>query len=544
MKQTIVFGRKARRVLLKGTKLTAKAVSVTLGPKGRNCITHKINGTVRSTKDGISVINEIRPDNPLLNAGVKLLRACSQKTADEAGDSTTSTAILANYMMTEANKLLNRGYNSVTLRKGIEKATQKCIEWVKLNARPINGDAEKIRAISTISANNNTEIGDLIAEAFTKLGETGEITLEDSKTDQSQLELLGGYHFPKGMVSPYFITNQIKGVCELEAPLILLYDKRITKVQDLLSVLEFVIKGDETPRSLLIICATCEQEALGTLIANKLKGNLQVCVVFAPEQGIKRADIMEDIAIFTGGKVVSEEQGTALDKTNFKPEFLGEALKVIVKKDSCLIVNGQGNPDDVETRQKQIKEMISEAPSDYEKEYLRKRAGSIGRGVAVLYIGAPTEIEKGDKKDLAEDAILAARAAIEEGYLPGGGVGFIRCANDLKGPEKLTAGEQVVLKALYQPLKQLLKNNGIYSPFGRTSIEKKVISGKEDFGYNAKTEQFGQLISEGVIDASKVIRCAIENAASVTQMFISTEVLVSEIPDEQSKAFQKLTQGF
>lgn len=534
MSQKILFGEAARAELLEGINLAANVVKVTLGPKGKNVISHVIQGGVRSTKDGVSALNEVRPDNQLHNAGVKLIRQAAQKTADEAGDSTTSTTILAQSMVNQAHDLLNRGKSAVDLRKGIEKATLKCIEWVKTNAKPLNGDTEKVRNIATISANNNTEIGDLIADAFGKLGDEGEITLENSLTDKSYIDVLGGYYFKRGMVHPYFITNPVKATCELENPLILLYDKKITKVIDLMTVLNYVLDfplpdGSTTKRSLLIIAANCENEALGTLVQNKLKGILDVCVVYAPEQGAKRADIMQDIAIFTGAQVISEDQGTSLDAQNFKPSFLGESLKVIVKKDSCLIVNGQGNPDEVETRQKQIKEMMNEAPSDHEKEYLRKRAGSIGRGVAVLYIGASTEIERGDKKDLAEDAILAVRSGIEEGYLPGGGVGFIRCAESV---EFTGAGENIVKFALYEPLRQLLTNNGIEDKrFNRkqAKIVSKVVKGILDFGYNAKTDEFGYLESEGVIDASKVIRCAIENAASIAQMFLSSEALISEV---------------
>jgi len=532
--QKIVFGKDARAELLQGIDLAANVVKVTLGPKGKNVISHIIQGGVRSTKDGVSAINEVCPDNPLHNAGVKLLRSASQKTADEAGDSTTSTAILVQSMCNQAHKLLNKGKSSVELRKGIEKATLRCIEWVKQNAKPLNGDIEKVRNIATISANNNTEIGDLIADAFGKLGDEGEITLENSLSDKSYIDVLGGYHFGRGFVNPYFITDQVKATCELESPLILLYDKKISKIIDLMTVLDyalnFPVPEGKIQRSLLIIAANCEQEALGTLIANKLKGNLKICVVYAPEQGVKRAEVMEDIAIFTGATVISEDQGTSLDKANFKPSFLGEASKVIIKKGSCLIVNGQGNSDDVEVRQRQIKEMMTEAPSEHQKEWLRKRAGSIGKGVAVLYIGASTEIERGDKKDLAEDAILAVRSGIEEGYLPGGGVGFIRCAEALK---PTNPGENIVKQALYQPLRQLLTNNGIedksFFKKPQTSILKKVVAGVQDFGYNTKTDKFTYLESEGVIDASKVIRCAIENAASIAQMFLTSEALISEV---------------
>lgn len=527
--QKILFGAEARKELLEGINLAANVVKVTLGPKGKNVLTHVIHGGVRSTKDGVSALNDVRPDNQLHNAGVKVIRQASQRTADEAGDSTTSTAILCQSMCNDAHDLLNAGKSSVEIRKGIEKASQRCIEWVKNNAIPVNGDVEKIRNIATISANNNTEIGNLIAGAFESLGEDGEITLEDSKTDKSEIDILGGYYFNRGMVSPYFITHPAKSTCELNNPLILLYDKKISKSADLLTVLQYALQfplgnGSTTSRSLLIICSGCEGEALGSLIANKVKGILEVCVVFAPEQGIKRSDIMQDIAIFTGGEVIGEEQGSNLDKANFKPSYLGTAQKVIVKRDNCLIVNGQGNPDTVEERQKQIKEMIPEAPSDLEKEFLRKRAGSIGRGVAILYIGAPTEIERGDLKDLAEDAILASRSAIEEGFLPGGGVGFIRCAEELKG--NLTTGEEIVINSLYKPFLQILANNE-----EAQDILNKIIAEKDDYGYNAFTGEFGHLISQGVIDAAKVIRCAIENASSVAAQFCATDVLISEMPE-------------
>jgi chaperonin GroEL len=519
MKQKIIFAKEAREELLTGINLAANVVRVTLGPRGKNVISHVIHGGVRSTKDGVSALNEVRPDNQLHNAGVKIIRQAAQKTADEAGDSTTSTTILTQSMCNDAHEALNAGRSSVELRKEIEQATLKCTDWIKTNAIPIAGDTEKVRAIATISANNNSEIGNLIADAFKEIGETGVITLEDSKSDRSYIDILGGYHLRRGWVSPYFKTDEVKSECVLIDPLILLYDKKISKVVDLMEVLKYTVRDPSNPQSLLIIAASCEAEALGTLIYNKLKVGMNVCVIQAPEQGMKRLEVMQDIAIFTGGQVISEDQGTALDKQNFKPEFLGTASKVIVKQDSCVIVNGQGNPDKVEERQKQIKEMISEAPSDYEKEYLRKRAGSIGRGVAVLYIGAPTEIEKGDKKDLAEDAILATRSAIEEGFLPGGGVGFIRCAETFKE-------DNIVFKALYKPFLQILANNE-----EANDILTKVIEGKDDYGYNAFTGQFGNLIEQGVIDAAKVIRCAIENAASVAAQFCATEVLISEIED-------------
>jgi chaperonin GroEL len=534
MKQIIKFGSQAREQILEGIDLTANTVALTLGPSGRNCLINVIFGGIRATKDGISVINEISHDNPLINSGVKYVREASQKTATEAGDSTTTTAILVQSMCASVNKLLKAGKSPMEIRKGIELAKTKCLDWVKENATPINGNIDRLRDIATIASNNNKEIGGMIAEAFEKIGIDGDITWEESQSGKCEIDILGGYSFPRGFVSPYFINNN-KNECELHNVLILIYDKKISKVVDLLAVLEASIKNQ---MPLVIIAAGCEGEAIGTLVANKVEKGLKVCVVFAPEQGMKRAETLQDIALFTGGKVISEEQGSNLDRTNFKPEWLGVAQKVIVTKDSCLIVNGQGDSDKIEERQEQIKELLDDAPSDHEREYLRKRIASIGKGVAVLYVGAPTEIETKELKDLVEDSILACRSGIEEGFLPGGGKGFVNCAKHLKSELK-TDGEKLVLKALYRPLEQILLNSGLKKNknwFERlfhinSGVYHQVIESAGDYGYNAKKDEFCNLVDDGIIDAAKVIRKAIENSCSIAVQFSYTEILISEMPD-------------
>lgn len=523
MKQIILCEQKARDKIVEGVNLCTNIVKRTLGPSGKNILINIIHGKLRATKDGITVINEISHDDPLINSGVKYVREASQRTAEEAGDSTTSTAILVQSMVNDINELIKAGKSAIELRKGIEKASETAVAWIKNNSLPVNGNIETIRAIATISSNNNEEIGNMIAQAFKEIGPDGVITLEESKTGSSSIEVLGGYFVNKGMVSPYFMTDPVKQVCTLNNPLILLYDKKITKINDILTVLEISIQQQ---RPILIIAASCEGDALGTLLKNLERG-LQACVVFAPENGLKRQEIMSDIAIFTGGQVITEEQGRDLEPANFKPEYLGSCQKAIIKRNSTVIVNGQGLPDDIENRQKQIKQMIADAPSDLEKEFLRKRAGSIGKGVAILSIGAATDIEQKELKDLAEDAILSTRGAIEEGYLPGGAKSFLNCAENLIS-ENISDGELIVYWALSKPFQQLLINA---EEIDIKKIGEQINTGAFDYGYNAKTGEFCNLIQAGIIDASKVIRCAIINACSVAAQFCSTEVLISEIPE-------------
>lgn len=539
--QKILHGKEARTQILQGINILADVVKVTLGPKGRNVVINPKHGQARSTKDGVSVAREVTPDCPIHSAGAKMIREAAQKTADKAGDSTTTTTILAAEICNNAAILINKGKSPVALRKGIEKAAANCTKWIIENSIPINGSIERISNIATIAANNNSDIGILISEAFSKIGADGVITLEDNHLDICEIEIVPGYNFNRGMVNPYFVTDEVKANCELIDPYILFYDKKITKIADLMPVLEFT-HNEQMP--LLVICSGMEGEALGTLIANKIKKGLQVCAVMAPEQGMKRAEIMQDMAIFTHGEVISEDKGTNLDKNNFNPAYLGRAGKVIITRDKTTLIAGAGVSTEIITRQNQIKEQIADAASDFDKEYLRRRAGSIGQGCAILKIGASTEIQKGDIMDLAEDAILAVRSAIEEGYLPGGGLGLIRCSQALIKKD-CSEGEMLLYNALKKPLKQILENNGMKTltefqkrlslitkvPFLNSvdSIVERVEQGYFNFGYNAKTEFFGNLIENGVIDASKVVRCSVENAASVAVMFLSTEVLISEV---------------
>ena len=540
--QKILQGKEARKVILEGINQLNDAVKVTLGPRGRNVMMNVIHGKVRSTKDGVSVAREVAPDNQLHAAGAKLIREAAQRTADEAGDSTTTTTILAAEMCNRANKLLNKGYSPILLRKGIDKAAAAAIQWIKENAEPLSGNIERIKQIATISANNSEEIGQLIADAFKEIGSDGVIGLEENAVNKNEIEIIPGYNFSRGFVSPFFINNEVKATCEFANPYILFYDKKISKVNDLLPVLRFIL-GQEVKRPLVIICSQMEGEALGTLIKNKLDKGLQILVCQAPEQGIRRGEIMEDMAIMTGGTVISEDKGTGLDESNFKPEYLGEALKVTAARDKTTIVSSNGDPELIADRKSKIKLQIAEASSDFEKEQLRKRAGSIDQGGAILKIGGATPAELGDKIDLAEDAILAVRSAIEEGYLPGGGLALIRCSQTLNENVK-DKGELIVYEAMFKPIYQILSNNGMKSLNNFQSIANKlgfnqkdsieatinrIKKGSFDFGYNAKTETFENLSESGVIDAAKVVRCAIENAAAVAGIFLTTEILISEV---------------
>lgn len=541
--QTILKGDKARAKVLEGMNIVNDVVKVTLGPKGRNVMMNVIHGQARSTKDGVSCAREVSPDDPLLATGAKVIREAAQKTADEAGDNTTTTTILAAEICNNLNKLLLKGHSPVKLKQGLEMAKERCTAWIKDNAQPIAGDIERIRQIATISANNNDQIGDLIAQAFSKIGADGVIKLEENYSDKCEVEIVPGYSFNRGMISPYFITDEAKSNCVLDNSFVLLYDKKISKVVDIITPLTYAMQQQ---KPLLIICAGMEGEALGTLVANKVQKGLQVCVCIAPEQGMKRAEIMEDMAIFTGGMVISEDKGTSLDKDNFKPEFLGRAGMVIAERDKTRIISGDGDKANVITRQATIKNKLSEASSDNEKEYLRYRAASIGDGAAILRIGASTNIEKGDILDLAEDAILAVRSAIEEGYLPGGGLSLLRCSQFLS-ISAASAGEKLVYDALRKPLEQILLNNGMkgltlfqnglkwltkgpYIDSVDYTVER-ISKSSFDFGYNAKTGSFSNLREDGVIDAAKVVRCAIENGISVSIMFLLTEILISEMPN-------------
>ncbi len=523
MPQKILTGDEARTGLLEGINILANAVKVTLGPKGRNVIFNQMHTHVRSTKDGVSVAREVSPDNQIHNAGAKLIRQAAQKTADEAGDGTTTATILAQVMCNTAMKYL-KDFSPVELKRGIDIAIDKCLHIIWDQAISIGNDAEKIKQIATISANNDAEIGGLIGDIFSKIGADGEISLEDTSLGKMSSEVVGGYNFKRGMVSPYFINNHKHASCELIEPLILLYDKKINKQSDILEPVKF---AHDNRRSILIIAADMTGEALGMIVTNIQKNGLKACVVAAPESGMKRKDIMDDIAIFTGGILVSEETGNNITAGEFHKDCLGQAEKVIVTRDQCTIVSGQGLPDLIIERKELVKSQLEEAGSDYERELLRRRISSIGKGVAILYAGAPTAVEQGDKRDLAEDAIMATRSAIQEGYVPGGGTFYLKLARAL-AHANTSEGEDIVIDALRAPLRQILINNAEKDVEGMM----RTIEGGKSGGYNANTEHFCDLIAEGIIEPAKVVRCALINAASVAAAFLSTEVLITEVEAE------------
>lgn len=517
MKQKIIFSSEARGKIREGINLAADVVCATFGPSGLNVVSNKIHGGIRSTKDGVSALNEIAPDDPMVAAGVKLARQAAQKTADEAGDSTTTTTMLAREIINNIEKELQLGRSPIDIRDELSKDCKEAVKIISDMSLNVGEDIDVINNIACTSANNIKLIGDLIGTAYKKIGTTGVISLEGAVGESSSVEVIGGYFLNKGMISPVFITDEKKRECILVNPLILIYDKRISKLSDLLPVLKRTLSfpmegGGTTRRSLLIIANSVESEALGTLVANKVKGLIDVCVVFSPYDGIRRREILEDIAVFTGGKVVSEDYGMAIDESNFDPDVLGESQRVIVTKDRCVVVNGQGEPGRIISRRDMIKGLTSDAESESEKEYLRTRIGNIGKGVAILKIGGNTDIEQSHLRDLAEDAILAVRASIEKGYLPGGGSAMFLCSKKLDG---------ILAKSLRKPMEVL------------TGIMHKEMNEEIKFGYgfDAIYGEYRNLLHAGVLDATKVVVSAIENAVSVSIMYLTTEVLISEIQD-------------
>lgn len=513
MKQKILFGDDAKQGLMDGINLLADCVKVTFGPKGKSVIFNHIYGGVRSTKDGVSVAREVSPSDPVLNTGCKLIREAAQKTADEAGDGTTTSTILAQAMVKELWE--KRDKEARTMKLGIELAVAKCKKYISENSHEIT-TPEQMRHIATISANNDAEVGDLIGDIFKQIGIHGEIALEDSIDGSMSMEVMGGYNFKRGFVSPYFINNHKKATCELSEPLILLYDKKIVRQQDIIQVMQYAVSQN---RPLLIICSGAEGEALGMVVKNILSGKIQCCIVTAPDSGMRRKEIMDDIAVFTGGKYIDEEAGRVLSTDTFDKTYLGEALKVVISKDQCTIMSGQGDPLEIERRKELIKN--AEAKTTYEKEHQRRRIASIGKGVAVLYVGAPTDAHRGDKKDLCEDAILATRAAAESGYVPGAALMYSMCSSILDANNE---GELVVKNALMAPIRQLLSNS-IGSDFhlGVT---------RNGFGYNVVSGEVEDLIQSGIIEPAKVVDCAITNAASVAITFLTTDCLITEIEDK------------
>lgn len=531
MAKEISFNLEARDSLKRGVDALANAVKVTLGPKGRNVIIDKKYGAPSITKDGVSVAKEIELKNPIENMGAQMLKEVASKTADVAGDGTTTATVLAQAIVTAGLKNVAAGANPMDLKRGIDKAVVSVVESLRKMSKSVGDDNQKIEQVATISANNDSEIGKLIAEAMEKVKKEGVITVEEAKGTETTVNVVEGMQFDRGYISPYFVTNADKMEAVLESPYILLYDKKISNMKELLPILEKVV---QTGRPLLIIAEDVDGEALATLVVNKLRGSLKIAAVKAPGFGDRRKAMMEDIAILTGGTVISEERGFKLDAADIT--YLGKAEKVTIDKDNTTVVNGAGKKEDITARVNQIKAQIETTTSDYDKEKLQERLAKLAGGVAVLYVGAATEVEMKEKKDRVDDALHATRAAVEEGIVPGGGVAYIRCISSL---EKLkganddeTTGVLIVKRALEEPLRQIVENAGIEGSI----VVQKVKEGKDDFGYNARIDAYENMLKAGVIDPTKVTRVALENAASIAGMLLTTECVLSEIKEDKPAA--------
>lgn len=528
MAKDITFNLEARDALKRGVDALANAVKVTLGPKGRNVIIDKKYGAPSITKDGVSVAKEIELKHPVENMGAQMLKEVASKTADVAGDGTTTATVLAQAIVTAGLKNVAAGANPMDLKRGIDKAVTSVVESLKKMSKSVGDDNKKIEQVATISANNDAEIGKLIAEAMGKVKKEGVITVEEAKGTETTVTVVEGMQFDRGYISPYFVTNADKMESVLENPYILLYDKKISNMKELLPILEKVVQSG---RPLLIIAEDVDGEALATLVVNKLRGSLKIAAVKSPGFGDRRKAMMEDIAILTGGTVISEEQGYKLDAVDIT--YLGHAEKVTIDKDNTTVVNGAGKSEDIKARVNQIKAQIETTTSDYDKEKLQERLAKLAGGVAVLYVGAATEVEMKEKKDRVDDALHATRAAVEEGIVPGGGVAYIRCVNaldKLKGAnDDETTGISIVKRALEEPLRQIVSNAGIEGSI----VVQKVKEGKDDFGYNARTDVYENMLAAGVIDPTKVTRVALENAASIAAMLLTTECVLAETKEDK-----------
>ncbi len=529
MAKDISFNLEARDALKRGVDALANAVKVTLGPKGRNVIIDKKFGSPQITKDGVTVAKEIELANAVENMGAQLLKEVASKTADAAGDGTTTATVLAQAIVTAGLKNVAAGANPMDLKRGIDKAVISVVESLQKQTQSIGTDNKKIEQVATISANNDNAIGKLIAEAMGKVKKEGVITVEEAKGTDTTVEVVEGMQFDRGYISAYFVTDVEKMEAVLENPLILIYDKKISSMKELLPILE---KAVQTGKPVLIISEDLDGEALSTLVVNKIRGSLKIAAVKAPGFGDRRKAMLEDIAILTGGTLISEEQGFKLE--NAELNMLGKAEKITIDKDNTTIVNGAGKKADITARVNQIKAQIESTTSDYDKEKLQERLAKLAGGVAVLYIGAATEVEMKEKKDRVDDALAATRAAVEEGIIPGGGVAYIRAVaalEKLKGSnEDENTGIQIVKRAIEEPLRQICANCGIEGSI----VVQKVKEGKDDFGFNARTENFENLFKAGVIDPTKVARVALENAASVAGMLLTTDCVLAEKKEEKS----------
>jgi len=531
MAKEIKFNIEARDLLKKGVDQLANAVKVTLGPKGRNVVIDRKFGAPHITKDGVSVAKEIELSNKIENLGAQMVKEVASKTNDDAGDGTTTATVLAQSIVTVGLKNVTAGANPMDLKRGIDKAVTKVIENLRKQSKAVGDDLQKIEQVASISANNDNEIGKLIAEAMGKVKKEGVITVEESKSSETTVEVVEGMQFDRGYISPYFVTDTEKMECVLESPFILIYDKKVSTMKDLLPVLEATLQAG---KPLLIIAEDVDSEALATLVVNKLRGSLRIAAVKAPGFGDRRKEMLEDIAILTGGTVISEEKGLKLEGTTL--DMLGKAEKVTINKDNTTIVNGAGEKALIDARVAQIRAQIDNTTSDYDKEKLQERLAKLAGGVAVLYIGAATEVEMKEKKDRVNDALSATRAAVEEGIVTGGGVSYIRAISALEGQkgdnEDETTGIAIVRRALEEPLRQIVENAGLDGAV----VVQKVKEHTGDFGYNARTDEYEDLFAAGVIDPTKVSRVALENAASIAGMLLMTECVLAEKEEEKAPA--------
>ena len=528
MAKDILFNIDARDQLKKGVDELANAVKVTLGPKGRNVIIEKKFGAPHITKDGVTVAREIELADPFMNTGAQLVKSVASKTGDDAGDGTTTATVLAQSIVNVGLKNVTAGANPMDLKRGIDKAVATVVESIKKQAEKVGDNYDKIEQVASVSANNDPEIGKLIADAMRKVSKDGVITIEEAKGTDTTIGLVEGMQFDRGYLSSYFVTDTEKMECQMENPYILIYDKKISNLKDMLPILEPAV---QTGRPLLIIAEDVDSEALTTLVVNRLRSNLKICAVKAPGFGDRRKEMLQDIAILTHGVVISEERGLRLDQATM--EMLGTAEKVTITKDNTTIVNGGGDKELIKERCNQIKAQIKTTTSDYDKEKLQERLAKLSGGVAVLYVGAASEVEMKEKKDRVDDALCATRAAIEEGIVPGGGVAYIRAIESLEGlkgdNDDEQTGIEIIKRAIEEPLRQIVVNAGKEGAV----VVQKVREGKGDFGYNARLDRYENLHAAGVVDPAKVARVALENAASIAGMFLTTECVIVEKKEDK-----------
>lgn len=527
MAKDIKFDIEARDALRRGVDALANAVRVTLGPKGRNVIIEKSFGSPHITKDGVSVAKEIELEDKIENLGAQMVKEVASKTADVAGDGTTTATVLAQAIVTQGLKNVAAGANPMDLKRGIDKAVEAIVAELKKISQEVGDSDNKIEQVATISANNDSSIGSLIAEAMGRVKKEGVITVEEAKGTETYVDVVEGMQFDRGYLSPYFVTDTDKMLADLENPYILIYDKKVSNMKELLPVLE---PAAQSGRPLVIIAEDVDGEALATLVVNKIRGALKIAAVKAPGFGDRRKAMLEDIAILTGGTVISEERGFKLENATL--DMLGTAEKVTIDKDNTTVVNGAGNQEDIKARVNQIKAQIESTTSDYDREKLQERLAKLAGGVAVLYVGAASEVEMKEKKDRVDDALAATRAAIEEGIVPGGGTALVRASNvlnELEGENQdETTGMKIILRSIEEPLRQIVENAGLEG----SVVVAKVKEGSNDFGFNAKSEEFGNMYEQGIIDPTKVTRVALENAASIAGLLLTTEATITEIPKE------------